>query len=1166
MGSGCPKRAEANGAGFFESRDAIGNPATFPLCDGAADVRDDDGLWYKDAILYEAHVRAFYDSNGDGIGDFRGLTLKLDYLRDLGITTIWLLPFYPSPLRDDGYDIADYTGIHKHYGRLSDFREFLEAAHHRGMKVITELVLNHTSDQHPWFQRARNAPPGSPERDFYVWSDTPDLYPEARIIFKDFEVSNWTWDPVANAYFWHRFYSHQPDLNYDNPEVWKAVFPFVDFWFGMGVDGLRLDAVPYLYEREGTNCENLPETHAFLKALRKHVDEKFPSPPRVFLAEANQWPEDAVAYFGDGDECHMAFHFPVMPRLFMALHQEDRFPILDIMAQTPAIPENSQWCMFLRNHDELTLEMVTDEERDSMYRAYAHDPEARINLGIRHRLAPLLRNSRRRIELMTALLFSLPGTPVLYYGDEIGMGDNIYLGDRNGVRTPMQWSPDRNAGFSKCNPQKLYFPVIIDPEYHYEAINVESQQANPSSLLWWVKRQISLRKRHKAFGRGSIEFLRPENSKVLAFFRRYDGEDILVVANLSRFVQHVELDLREYQGFAPEELAGHSLLPTITDGPYPLTLGPHGFYWFLMKPAEVAKTTIEQEPQRVRELPVLTVSGDWRTELTDNEGARLAKILPVFLALRRSAGSSRVVSARVARSFADPLGSGAIQWCVLRAELADGEEELSILPLTVIAEDEASALLDQSPATFLARLEGTETGLLCDALAAPACGAELAGVIERGSTASLADGELAAATVKGVAGTDFGEGLRTPTHLVRSERFNTTLVFDEHLTLKTFRIVDSEINPDFEVRSFLSARQEDLIVAPVLGHLEYRRFHGPPVTIAVLNRYVPNQGTAWALTLNQLSQFYERVAAQVHRKNGVTGTETKTEPERPLGELDFGVEPTFDALLGGFEDIARRLGQQTARLHAALASDHRSPAFRPEPFGRLYQRSLYQSMRNLTHRVFTRLATALGGLPIPARTDAARLLGLRERLLDRFSKVAAKPLGGSRIRIHGEYQLDQLLDTGTGFVVVDFEGDIDDSNAERRVKRSPLRDVATMIREFDYAAHAVLFDLEHKSGRPPGLVREEDRSLLAPWARRWRSRVAHKFVDAYHEALDAPGLLPVDRADCDFLLEVLLLERTLDDIGRDLAHRPLWLMIPVRALLEMLDPEAPAPLSESTGG
>jgi maltose alpha-D-glucosyltransferase / alpha-amylase len=432
----------------------------------------DDPLWYKDAIIYELHVRAFYDSNANGVGDFRGLTQKLDYLQDLGVTALWLLPFCPSPLKDDGYDMADYTDVHPLYGTLADFEFFLREAHQRGIRVITELALNHTSDQHPWFQRARHAKPGSPWRDFYVWSDTPEKYQDARIIFKDFEPSNWAWDPVAKSYYWHRFYSHQPDLNYDNPRVRKEILKAVDFWFDLGVDGLRLDAVPYLYEHEGTNCENLTETHAFLRELRRHVEQKFPN--RLFLAEANQWPEDAAAYFGQGDECHMNFHFPLMPRLFMGIHTEDRFPIIDILEQTPVIPDNCQWGVFLRNHDELTLEMVTDEERDYMYRVYAHDPQMRINLGIRRRLAPLLGNHRRRIELMNGLLFSLPGSPILYYGDEIGMGDNVYLGDRNGVRTPMQWSSDRNAGFSRANPQKLYLPIIIDPEYHYEAVNVEA--------------------------------------------------------------------------------------------------------------------------------------------------------------------------------------------------------------------------------------------------------------------------------------------------------------------------------------------------------------------------------------------------------------------------------------------------------------------------------------------------------------------------------------------------------------------------------------------------------------------------------------------------------------------------------------------------------------------
>src|SRR6516225_1212953 len=533
-----------------------------------------DALWFKDAIIYELHVKTFHDSNADGIGDFRGLIQKLDYLQELGVTAIWLLPFYPSPLRDDGYDIADYCDVNPNFGTLDDFRAFLAEAHKRGLRVITELVINHTSDQNPWFQKSRRATRGSPDREFYVWSDTPEKYSETRVIFKDFETSNWTWDPLAKAYYWHRFYSHQPDLNFDNPAVHEAVEKVCDYWLGMGVDGLRLDAVPYLYEREGTNCENLPETHAYLKRLRAHVDQKFPG--RLLLAEANQWPEDAVAYFGNGDESHMNFHFPLMPRMFMALQMEDRFPIIDILEQTPPIPDNCQWAMFLRNHDELTLEMVTDEERDYMWRVYANDPHARINLGIRRRLAPLLANNRRKIELLNALLFSMPGTPIIYYGD------NIYLGDRNGCRTPMQWSPDRNAGFSHANPQQLHLPVIIDPEYHYEAINVENQQKNLSSLLWWMRRVIAMRKNFKAFSRGLIEFLYPENAKVLAFLRRYEDETVLGVVNLSRFSQFVELDLSKFAGHVPMEVFSRNLFRPIRKSRYVITLGPHAYYWFAL--------------------------------------------------------------------------------------------------------------------------------------------------------------------------------------------------------------------------------------------------------------------------------------------------------------------------------------------------------------------------------------------------------------------------------------------------------------------------------------------------------------------------------------------------------------------------------------------------------
>ncbi|HYG68502.1 MAG TPA: maltose alpha-D-glucosyltransferase [Anaeromyxobacteraceae bacterium] len=542
-----------------------------------------DPLWYKDAVIYETHVKAFYDRNDDGIGDFRGLVEKLDYLQDLGVNCLWLLPFFPSPLKDDGYDIGDYRSVHPDYGTIADFRELVEAAHRRGIRILVELVVNHTSDQHPWFQRARRAPPGSYERSFYVWSDTDEKYKDARIIFTDTEKSNWTWDPEAKQYFWHRFFSHQPDLNFANPDVRKEILDVLRFWAELGVDGFRLDAVPYLVEQDGTSCENLPGTHEVIQEIRRFVDENFPG--RMLLAEANQWPADVRPYFGDGDECHMAFHFPVMPRIFMALRLEDTEPIIEIMRQTPEIPETCQWALFLRNHDELTLEMVTTDERDYMYLAYSADPRMRINVGIRRRLAPLLDNSRRRIELLNSLLFSFPGTPIVYYGDEIGMGDNIYLHDRNGVRTPMQWSADRNAGFSRADPARLYTPPISDPVYGYGACNVEAQQRDPSSLLHWMRNLISLRKLFKAFGRGTMQFLKVPNRKVLAYVREYEEDVILCVANVSRFAQPAELDLSRFEGYVPVEMLGYTEFPRVGGRPYFLTLAPYGFYWFELRKA-----------------------------------------------------------------------------------------------------------------------------------------------------------------------------------------------------------------------------------------------------------------------------------------------------------------------------------------------------------------------------------------------------------------------------------------------------------------------------------------------------------------------------------------------------------------------------------------------------
>ncbi|NLE64905.1 MAG: maltose alpha-D-glucosyltransferase, partial [Elusimicrobia bacterium] len=666
--------------------------------------------WYKDAVIYQLHVKSFYDSNGDGVGDLQGLTQKLDYLKRLGVSALWLLPFYPSPLKDDGYDIADYYGINPQYGDIKDLKELLREAHKRGLRVITELVINHTSDQHPWFQRARRAPAGSNHRNYYVWSGTPEKYQDARIIFKDFEPSNWTWDEEARAYYWHRFYAHQPDLNFENPNVQKEILKVAEFWFELGVDGLRLDAVPYLFEREGTSCENLPETHTFLKKLRKHIDGKFKD--RMLLAEANQWPEDAVAYFGDGDECHMAFHFPIMPRMYMSLQMEDRFPLIDILEQTPSIPGGAQWAIFLRNHDELTLEMVTDEERDYMYRAYARDPRSKINLGIRRRLVPLLSNNRRKIELMNILLFSLPGTPIIYYGDEIGMGDNRFLGDRNGVRTPMQWSADRNAGFSRTNPQELFLPVVIDPEYHYETVNVDTQENNLSSLLWWTRRVIAVRRRHKAFSQGTTRFLYPDNAKVLSFVRECGEETVLVVINLSRFSQAVELDLKEYQGATPEEVFSQNPFPVIKETPYVLTLGPHGHFWFILrKPAALPSVATRGD--------AWIEPGDW-TGLLEGSGRGWLEnhVLPEYLArvrwFRSKARKVRTVQIKTLW----PLGIS--HGAVVHVQFTMGSPEEYFLPFAFMSSGQAQTLAAEHPDALICPVTAAgQEGFLVDATYAP---------------------------------------------------------------------------------------------------------------------------------------------------------------------------------------------------------------------------------------------------------------------------------------------------------------------------------------------------------------------------------------------------------------------------------------------------------------
>ncbi|MGE5816469.1 MAG: maltose alpha-D-glucosyltransferase [Deltaproteobacteria bacterium] len=1100
----------------------------------------DNPQWYKEAVLYEVHVRAFCDGNGDGIGDFVGLTEKLDFLQDLGVTALWLLPFYPSPLRDDGYDIADYTDIHPDYGSLQDFKLFLHEAHHRGLRVITELVINHTSDQHPWFKRARCARPGSSARNFYVWSDTPDKYQEARIIFKDFEPSNWSWDPVAKAYYWHRFYAHQPDLNFDNRDVWRAVFTALDFWLEMGVDGLRLDAVPYLYEREGTNCENLPETHAFLKELRLYVDKKYQN--RMLLGEANQWPEDAVAYFGSGDECHMAFHFPVMPRLFMGVHMEDRFPIIDILEQTPPIPENCQWALFLRNHDELTLEMVTDEDRDYMYKVYANDPRARINLGIRRRLAPLLGNNRRKMELLNSLLFSLPGTPVIYYGDEIGMGDNIYLGDRNGVRTPMQWSADRNAGFSRANPQRLYLPVIIDPEHHYETVNVEAQQQNPSSLLWWVKRLVLLRKNHRAFGRGTIEFLYPENRKVLVFIRHFEDETILVVANLSRFVQYVELDLSAYRGLVPVELFGHTPFPAIGELPYFVTLGPHSFYWFNLEPSRISESVAQaMEPAR------LEISGLWENILYGPARASLEWILRSYLTTCRWFGGKGQGIRSIKNIHSVPLSNEKVAafFTTWEVQYTGGNAEMYLLPLAFAAGDRGVELRQANPQAVLAQLKVHEDsteyeGILYDALVDPLFCKSLLDAVARGRRFKRNGVEVRAQPAKLLRAAGSPPTSLEPS-LIKGEQSNTSIVYGDKYIMKFFRRIHDGINPDLEIGRFLTEKTSFAHVPPVAGFIEFHKGGNEPATAAIVHGYVANEGDAWRYTLDCLGHYFEGIVTRHPAAGG------PILPSASLIELaQAEVPPLVADVMGGYIASALLLGQRTGELHEALASDTRDPAFAPEPFTPFYCRSLYQSLRTSADQALALLAQRLPRLRDQVRAEAEKMLKLESTIFARFRQIVDRKISGMRIRCHGDFHLGQVLFTGKNFVITDFEGEPARSITERRIKRSPLRDVGGMLRSFDYAA------LSKLRGNDIG---PENTSQLNIWARFWSIWAAVHYLKGYFQVTGKSSLMPKTQEEIRLALDTYRLEKALYEVVYELNHRPDWVDIPIRGVLDILQPD-----------
>lgn len=1078
-----------------------------------------DPLWFKDAIIYEVPVRAFADSNGDGIGDFPGLTEKLDYLQDLGVTALWLLPFFPSPLRDDGYDTAGYTSVNPIYGTLEDFKQFLEAAHQRGIRVIIELIINHTSDQHPWFQRARRAPKGSNERDFYVWSETPEKYPEARIIFEDFEPSNWAWDSVAKEYYWHRFYSHQPDLNYDNPNVRAAVFEVIDFWLELGVDGFRMDAVPYLYEREGTNGENLPETHAFLQQMRSHIDSKFPN--RMLLAEANQWPEEAAEYYGNGNECHMNFNFPLMPRLFMSVRIEDSFPITDILQQTPAIPDNCQWGLFLRNHDELTLEMVSDEDRDYMYRMYAQDPEMRHNLGIRRRLAPLLGNDRRQIELLHGLLLSLPGTPVLYYGDEIAMGDNVYVGDRHGVRTPMQWSSDRNAGFSRANSQRLYLPVIVESEYHYEAVNVEAQRANPNSLWYWMKRLIATRKRFQAFGRGTFEFLHPENRKVIAYTRTYEDEHILVVANLSRFVQTVELDLAAFKGMVPVEIFGRTEFPPIADLPYFLSVSPHSFYWFTLKLQNALQSTLPQT-----QIPTLIVNNNWQAVFAQPQlkailETRLRDYLPSCLWFDNT---KKIQSVQISEIIPLSNKDTEAQIILLHLDYLQGDPEIYLLVLSYAEGEQAIHIQAETPQAVVARLRiqgHEEVGVLFEAVVDKNVLSIPLEAIANQISYSGKFGKLVA-TSTNILQETYTNSTNFEPYLKHEEKSKTLIVYEDRLLLKLFRKIDEGINPDLEIGRFLQEKKYLKHFASIAGALEYVRPNAQPITLGILQEFIPDTISSWDYTLDRLRDYFEAVEVQ----QSVTEVPV---PKASLLDLQEAEFPELTLIIGSYLNSAHLLGKRTAELHIALASEVDNPDFVAEPFSPFYQRSIYQSARTLTGKVLLLLKKQLKQLSPATQTLAQAVLNRQDELIGRFQLVLDTKITAMRTRCYGNYHLGQVLYTGKDFIIVNFEGDPALNLNERRMKRSPLRDVAGMLQSFNYAANIAL-----QNEIESGMNLPNDLPVMKQWAQYWYSWVSAAFLKSYLAEADENPFLPQTKLELQVLLDAYLLERAIYELGNEL--------------------------------
>jgi len=1099
-----------------------------------------DRYWYKDAVIYQTHVKAFFDSNNDGIGDFAGLVQKLDYIQELGVSCLWLLPFYPSPLRDDGYDIADYRDVNPRYGQLKDFRTFVRECHARGIRVITELVVNHTSDEHPWFQRARISPPGSNYRNYYVWSDNDRKYAGTRIIFCDTEKSNWTWDDQAKAYYWHRFYSHQPDLNFDNPRVLREVINTMKYWLDMGVDGLRLDAVPYLIEREGTNCENLAETHHILKQIRAEVDKHYTD--RMLLAEANQWPEDVLPYFGNadvgGDECHMAFHFPLMPRMYMALAMEDRHPITDIMRQTPEIPADAQWAVFLRNHDELTLEMVTDKERDYLWNFYATERRARINLGIRRRLAPLMDNDRRKIELLNSLLFSMPGTPVVYYGDEIGMGDNVFLGDRDGVRTPMQWSPDRNGGFSRADPARLYLPTLQDPIYGFEAVNVEAQARSPSSLLNWMRRLITVRQQHKSFGRGTLRFLYPGNRKVLAYLRQYDGETVLCVANLSRQAQAVELDLRELRGSVPVELLGRSVFPPVGDLPYLLTLPAYGFYWFILTEEAVLPSWHEPVPDPMPDFITLVMREGWTDIATGRALRELEQgVLPQFVPNQRWFGAkdARIHGVRLASSAVlSGRGDGYLLAEIEVSHTGAAAPQPYFLPLAVTWEENAGnygwPLL---PYTVAKARKGPRVGAIYDAMQDPNFTRTLVHAIARGVELPTGRGHLRFRPTSRMGDAVLDEE-EAAIRSIGAEQSNSSVLIGDLMVFKIYRRLQAGTHPELELSRFLTEKVPFANTPPLLGTMEL--VEGDSMTaLAVLSGFVRNQGDGWSFTLDYLGRELEDARLAMG-----AGTEPQAE-EHPEPEDIWGL----------YVNLAQTLGERTAELHCALATPSGDPDFDPEPTDEGDLNAWRDAARRQAERAFQAVELAAERLPEDVKGDADTLLARREEVFDRIRRLTAYPVEATRIRIHGDYHLGQVLRSTSDWFIIDFEGEPAKSLEQRRAKNSPLRDVAGMLRSFNYAAWAALLRMAE--------VHADSIERMRPLAQQWEQVTRTAFLDGYHNRIGGCSAHPGDPGTASRLTDLFELEKALYEIVYEAGNRPAWLSIPISGVLALLDRPLPEP-------